>query len=159
MSVDKAFCRGEKKLVLARVQYALDMFYANPCKESQIDVFDELTTAYIYNLDLIVPSDYVQKQITYRMYRHSSGALFYLACTTLEELKKCAGGVGIYMSIRNLFQNVISGSRPGLLLDPHNGHGVILFLSCENIRKITDRALSGINAQPEEVRTFLLDEI
>ena len=159
MAIDKEFLRSEKSLIFARLQRALNACYANPCNETQLKTFDELVYAYIYNLDLHVPVDFTGKHPTYMLLYHPKGFRLYQACTTPEELVKCSNTGSVIMSFRNLFKPVVSDSLPGLVLDPKSGHDTVFFMTRENIQKIIEYALQSINAQPEEVKNFLLNEI
>jgi len=159
MAVDKEFLRSEKGLVFARLEHALNTCYANPCNETQIKVLDELVYAYMYNLDFHVPVDFSGEKPTYELFYNQRAGYVYQACTTPEELVKCKPTGSIVISIRNLFKQVCRNSLAGLVLDPKNSHGVIVFMTRENIQRITEYALRNIEACPEDMRDFFMNEI
>ena len=158
MAVDKEYLISEKKLISLRLEKAIDEFYESPSEASLIKVFDELVFAVIYNLTLHIPIEHSDGEITYALRNLTGVGYAYQAFTTPEELVKCPIESSAVISIRKLLQLVENDSLAGLALNPAQNRAIV-FLNRQNIKSILEVASGSINAQPADIRDFLLNEI
>ena len=158
MPVDKELLISEKKLISLRLNKAINDFYEAPSENSLITVFDELVFAVIYNLNLHIPIETSNGEITYAFKKLANIGYVYQAFTTSEEMSKCPIESSAVISIRKLFERVANDSIAGLALNPGQNIAIV-FLNRENIKGILRIASTSIEAQPKDVRDFLQNEI
>ena len=159
MAVNKEFLISEKELIQTRLEFSIRNFYDNPTKESMMAIFNELVYSVVYNLAFYVPVEMTDGEIAYSLERLRDIGYVYKAFTNSEELVKCAEESNVIISVRNLFKQVANDSLPGLVLNSTNENRAVVFLNKENIKRILNVALETIQAQADDVKSFLLNEI
>lgn len=159
MSVNKEQFIAAKQATYIRLNQAINSFYQNPTAKTWQYIAVELGNAVIYNVDVHVPVNNIDGELSYSFLTLKDLGYAYKVCSSPKELEKCEEESSIIIPVRNFFEEVAKDTVAGVVFNPNSGNDAIVFLSTANVRNILKMGYGHIAEQPEDVKEFLLKEI
>lgn len=159
MAVNKELLISEKKLVRKRIEFAIQTFYDTPTQDGLTAIFEELVYAVVYNISFHVPVEILKDEMFYAIGLLPAVGYVYKAFTNTEELVKCTEESSVVVPVRKLFERVANDSLSGLALNLTDATRAVVFMNRENIKRILNMAFECIEAQQDDVKDFLKNEI